>query len=128
MARASFEVEFERWQSRGMRRLLIWSGVDAWRAEAATVELGPGGLSATGTQLGREPLPYRLDYALELGVRSGADADHHDPSARGERPEVCLDVGRSHQLEHDVEGAALLEALRRDRLGATLCASSRERA
>lgn len=49
-----------------MCRLLIWSGVGAWRAEAATADLGPGGLSARGTQLGREPLPYRLDYGLEV--------------------------------------------------------------
>jgi hypothetical protein len=47
-------------------RLLIWSGIDAWRAEVATVDLGVDGLSATGTQLGAEPLPYRLDYQLEV--------------------------------------------------------------
>jgi hypothetical protein len=46
-------------------RLLIWEGLDAWRAEVARVALGDGELSATGTQLGMEPLPYRLDYALE---------------------------------------------------------------
>ena len=46
-------------------RLVIWEGLDAWRAEVARVELGDGELSATGTQLGVEPLPYRLDYALE---------------------------------------------------------------
>ncbi len=45
---------------------MIWSGIDAWRAEAATVELGVDGLSATGTQIGAEPLPYWLDYQLEV--------------------------------------------------------------
>lgn len=50
-----------------MSRLLIWSGIDAWRAEAASIELGRGGLSASGTQLGAEPLPYRLDYRLRVG-------------------------------------------------------------
>jgi uncharacterized protein len=46
-------------------RLVIWEGLDAWRPEVARVELGDGELSATGTQLGVEPLPYRLEYALE---------------------------------------------------------------
>jgi hypothetical protein len=50
-----------------MRRLLIWSGVDAWRAEAAIVDLSAGGLSASGTQFGAEPMLYRLDYELEVG-------------------------------------------------------------
>lgn len=50
-----------------MRRLLIWSGIDAWRAEAATIEIRPGSLSGEGTQLGVEPVPYRLDYELEVG-------------------------------------------------------------
>ncbi|MDQ3768453.1 MAG: putative glycolipid-binding domain-containing protein [Actinomycetota bacterium] len=50
-----------------MRRLLIWSGIDTWRAEAATVELRPGGLWAEGTQLGAQPVAYRLDYWLEVG-------------------------------------------------------------
>jgi uncharacterized protein len=42
-------------------RLLLWRGLDEWRAEAALVALTPTGLSARGTQLG---LGYRLDYAL----------------------------------------------------------------
>jgi uncharacterized protein len=50
-----------------MHRLLIWSGVDTWRAEAAIVDLSPGGLSASGTQFGAEPVLYRLDYELEVG-------------------------------------------------------------
>ncbi len=50
-----------------MHRLLIWRGIDAWRAEAATVELGSDSLSAHGTQLGSEPEPYRLDYELAVG-------------------------------------------------------------
>lgn len=47
------------------QRLLLWSGLDAWRAEVARVELLPGGLRAGGTQLGIEPLAYRLEYRLE---------------------------------------------------------------
>lgn len=49
-----------------MRKLLVWSGIDSWRAEAATVDLSVGGLSASGTQLGAEPVVYRLDYELEV--------------------------------------------------------------
>jgi hypothetical protein len=45
-------------------RFLIWSGVEEWLTESATVDLGDG-LSATGTQLGAEPVPFRVDYRLE---------------------------------------------------------------
>ena len=48
-----------------MRRLLLWRGLDEWRAEAACVELDDRGIRATGTQLGVDPVPYRLDYELE---------------------------------------------------------------
>lgn len=52
---------------RSVRRLLIWSGIDAWRAEAATIELERDFLCAEGTQLGAQPVAYRLDYRLEVG-------------------------------------------------------------
>jgi uncharacterized protein len=48
-----------------VRRFLLWTGVDEWRAEAARVALGHNGLRASGTQLGADPLPYRLDYELD---------------------------------------------------------------
>ena len=48
-----------------MRRLVVWEGIGEWRAEAAEVELDEAGICATGTQLGVDPLPYRLDYTLE---------------------------------------------------------------
>jgi uncharacterized protein len=48
-----------------MGRLVLWRGLDAWRAEVATVELTDQGVRASGTQLGVEPLPYRLDYELD---------------------------------------------------------------
>jgi uncharacterized protein len=48
-----------------MRRLLLWRGLDAWRAEAACIELTERGVRATGTQLGVDPIPYRLDYELD---------------------------------------------------------------
>lgn len=46
-------------------RLLIWRGLDAWRSEVASIRFTRGGLSARGTQVAADPLPYRLDYRLE---------------------------------------------------------------
>jgi uncharacterized protein len=39
--------------------------LDDWRAEVAAVELAPEGIRASGTQLGVDPITYRLDYRLE---------------------------------------------------------------
>jgi hypothetical protein len=50
-----------------MERLVIWSGPDMWRAEAAWVRIEGDRLSAHGTQLGSSPEPYRLDYSLRTG-------------------------------------------------------------
>jgi hypothetical protein len=50
-----------------VRRFVLWSGLDAWRVEVASLEIGPDALAATGTQIGVEPLPYRLDYELQTG-------------------------------------------------------------
>jgi hypothetical protein len=46
-------------------RFLVWNGVEEWLAESAAVDLGGDGLSATGTQLGADPVPFRVDYRLE---------------------------------------------------------------
>ena len=48
-----------------MSELVVWKGTDAWRSEVAVVELDDGGAAATGTQVGLDPLPYRLDYTLD---------------------------------------------------------------
>jgi hypothetical protein len=48
-----------------MERLVIWRGLDEWRAEASWVRIEGGRLSAHGIQLGAEP--YRLDYNLRTG-------------------------------------------------------------
>jgi hypothetical protein len=50
-------------------RFLVWTGVEEWLTEAAEVELGDHGLRATGTQLGAEPVPFRVDYRLEAPDR-----------------------------------------------------------
>ena len=44
---------------------MIWRGLDAWRADAAHVQLEAGRLSARGTQFCAGP--YRLDYRLRTG-------------------------------------------------------------
>jgi hypothetical protein len=53
----------------GGHGLLIWSGLDAWRVEVASVDLSADGLRASGTQIGVDPLPYRLDYRLAAPER-----------------------------------------------------------
>jgi hypothetical protein len=46
---------------------LVWTGVEEWMTEAASVGIADGGLHATGIQLGADPLPYRVDYELDAG-------------------------------------------------------------
>ncbi len=46
-------------------RYLLWTGVEEWLTEAASVDLGEDGLRASGIQLGAEPGPFRVDYRLE---------------------------------------------------------------
>jgi uncharacterized protein len=50
-----------------VQRLAIWRGLDEWRAETAHVHIDGDRLTATGTQLGTTPEPYRLDYSLKTG-------------------------------------------------------------
>jgi hypothetical protein len=65
------------------RRFVAWRGIDGVRAEAARVELEADRLSASGTQIGADPLPYRLDYVLETGegfvtTRLRVEVEGHD--------------------------------------------------
>jgi hypothetical protein len=46
-------------------RFVIWRGVEEWLAEAASIDVRDGGLSASGIQLGAHPIPYRVDYRLD---------------------------------------------------------------
>jgi hypothetical protein len=80
-----------------VQRLLIWTGLDVWRAEAALVNLAASGLSARGTQLGVDPLPYRLDYVLEAPEDFVTRALHLDVAGDG--------WARSLRLTHDGEGS-----------------------
>jgi uncharacterized protein len=50
-------------------RLLVWRGLEEWLAEAATIVLDGERLTASGTQLGAEPEPYRADYELVTAER-----------------------------------------------------------
>jgi uncharacterized protein len=52
-----------------VERLVIWRGLDDWRAEASHVRIEGDRLSATGSQLGATPEPYRLDYLLRTSPR-----------------------------------------------------------
>jgi uncharacterized protein len=46
-------------------RVAVWRGLDAWRAEYVDVWLHADRVLARGTQIGLEPEPYRLQYALD---------------------------------------------------------------
>jgi uncharacterized protein len=50
-----------------MERLVVWRGLDEWRAEVSHVRLDDDRLNAQGTQIGVSPDPYRLDYSLRTG-------------------------------------------------------------
>ena len=50
-------------------RLVLWSGLDEWRTEAAWVDPTADGITATGTQVGTDPVPYRVDYELDAPER-----------------------------------------------------------
>jgi hypothetical protein len=49
-----------------MRLFYVWRGLDEWRAESATIELGEDGLEARGVQIGRE---HRLRYELRTDAQ-----------------------------------------------------------
>ncbi|HMJ04420.1 MAG TPA: putative glycolipid-binding domain-containing protein [Conexibacter sp.] len=81
---------------------MIWRGLDEWQVEAAAVELAADGLVATGTQIGSDPVAYRLDYRLD---------------ARGDFITRALEItvtgqgwSRRLDLRHDGGGAWTCEA------------------
>ena len=76
---------------------MLWRGLDTWRTEAAHVELAGDRVRASGTQLGVEPLPYRLDYELETFERFVTASLLVRASGEG--------WARSLELRHDGEGA-----------------------
>jgi uncharacterized protein len=80
-----------------VERFLLWTGLDGWRTEAAHVELAGDRVRASGTQVGVEPLPYRLDYELETFERFVTANLVARASGEG--------WARSLELRHDGEGA-----------------------
>jgi len=50
-------------------RFLVWSGVEEWLIETAAVDLADDGIRAIGTQIGADPVPFRVDYRLEAPER-----------------------------------------------------------
>jgi uncharacterized protein len=75
-----------------MGRLVLWRGLDVWRAEVASVELTGQGVRASGTQLGVDPVPYRLDYRLDAS--DGFVTESLEVDATGEGWSRSLRLGR----------------------------------
>ena len=78
------------------QHLVVWEGTDGNRWETALIDLSPTGVVAEGTQIGLDPLPYRLDYALDASDNFVTRA--LDLRARGEGWQ------RSFGLRHDGQG------------------------
>jgi uncharacterized protein len=74
------------------RQTLIWRGLDDWRAEYCDVSLYSDRLLARGTQIGVEPVPYRLQYALDTAI--GFDTVRLTVDAAGEGWSRRLDLIR----------------------------------
>ena len=72
-------------------RLVVWRGLDHWRAEAAAVELFDDGLRATGTQIGAD---YRVDYELDA-TAAGFVTKSLVVTARGEGWSRALTLTRA---------------------------------
>ena len=77
-------------------RFVAWRGLDELRLEAARVELSRDRLRASGTQIGSDPLPYRLDY--ELHTEPGWVTSRLTVGAEGD------DWARSLVLERSSDG------------------------
>jgi uncharacterized protein len=71
---------------------VIWRGLDGWRAEYCDVSLYADRLLARGTQIGVDPTPYRLQYALDTA--SGFDTARLTVDAQGEGWARRLDLLR----------------------------------
>jgi hypothetical protein len=77
------------------RQSVIWRGLDAWRAEYCDVSLYADRLLARGVQIGIDPLPYRLEYALDTAI--GFDTARLTVDAQGHGWARRLDLIRDPQ-------------------------------
>src|SRR5919201_2841488 len=94
------------------RRVLVWRGLDGWRAEIARVRLDGDRLTADGRQIGVEPLAYELEYKLETRPRFVTSS--LVVSARGDGWIRSLSLRRPEEgkwhIDAEHEGAAPLES------------------
>lgn len=74
-------------------RSVVWSKVAGPALEFAEITLSPDALDAVGVAIGSQPLPYRLDYALE--TTAGFVTARLYLTARGEGWRRTLDLQRS---------------------------------
>jgi len=95
-----------------MNRMVWWNGLDQWRAEVSEIDLGSGRLSASGVQIGVDPLPYRLDYAVVTSSAFVTEAIRVIVKGAGWHRRLDLRRDTSGQWSCDVEnsGAADLPA------------------
>ncbi|HEX2233864.1 MAG TPA: putative glycolipid-binding domain-containing protein [Thermoleophilaceae bacterium] len=77
------------------RQSIVWRGLDAWRAEYCHLSLYADRLLARGIQIGVDPLPYRLEYALDTAI--GWDTARLTVDASGEGWARRLDLIRDTQ-------------------------------
>jgi uncharacterized protein len=83
-------------------RLFVWRGLEEWLAEAATIVLADDRMTATGTQLGAEPDPYRVDYELVTGT--GFITERLSAVARTAAGEHRLELRRDADGRWTVDG------------------------
>jgi hypothetical protein len=83
-------------------RVVIWRGVEEWRAEAAGLDLGTDRLTACGTQISDDPEPYRIDYELQTGT--GFVTESLVVEATGPGWQRSLDLRRDETGAWDVDG------------------------
>ena len=86
-------------------RAFAWRGLEEWRAEYTDVSLYADRLLARGTQVGTDPVPYRLTYALDTApgfVTARLTVDADGVSARGARWARRLDLMRDGNGEWQV--------------------------
>jgi hypothetical protein len=92
------------------RRVLIWRGLDAWRAEYCDATLYADRLLARGTQIGVDPLPYRLAYTLDTAP--GFDTARLTVDATGEgwsrRLDLWREADRGWHVSADAAGDSTL--------------------
>jgi hypothetical protein len=91
--------------------LLIWRALHGFGVESCELELSSDRLSARGTQLGDQPVPYRLDY--ELDTSPGFASARLRAEARGGGWTRALDLRRGEEgwsVEAVAEGEVGLPA------------------